>query len=168
MSRSVSLVSHKEGGFALLSLFRVVSGSFQPVVACHGLFWVIPLSKSDRFTENFDLNFYYKSTSRFTNSGSFNVFQRRASVIAKWGSFFVHVAKRRKYCKIGQVLQGGTIFIAKWGKYYKAGQPLLQSGSNITKQDTTSVSMVIHHTDGLKIAPNYLFCHRFSNAKYTP
>ena len=117
----------------MLSLFRVVSGSFQPVVACHSLFWVIPLSTSDGFTENFDLKFYYKSTSRFTNSGSFDVFQRRASVIAKWGSFFVYTAKRGKYCKIGQVLQGGAIFIAKWGKFYKAGQPLLQSGASITK-----------------------------------
>ena len=61
---SMSLAAHKEGGFSLFRLlFEVVSGSFQPVLACYGFFRVVPLFKSDDITKIFGLQIYYKSTS---------------------------------------------------------------------------------------------------------
>ena len=68
------------------------------------------------------------------------------------------IPKRGKcYYKAGQLLQSGAVFIANWDMHYKTGQPLLEIGGIITKQGTTVVSVVIHHTDGLTITPNYLF-----------
>ena len=58
---SMSCVTHQEGGFSLLHLFGVVSGTFQPL--CHGLFRVIPFFTSNDVTKRFDLQIYYESTS---------------------------------------------------------------------------------------------------------
>ena len=52
---AMQLVANKEGCFALLRLFGVVSGSFEPVLACYGLFQVVSLFKSDNLRECFDL-----------------------------------------------------------------------------------------------------------------
>ena len=49
------LVAHKEGSFSLFHLFGVLSGTFQPFPACHGLFRVVSLFTSDDVTECFDL-----------------------------------------------------------------------------------------------------------------
>ena len=40
---SMLSITHKEGGFALLRLIGAVSGSFEPVLACCGLFQAVPL-----------------------------------------------------------------------------------------------------------------------------
>ena len=61
---SILLVAHKEGSFSfLLFLFGVFSDSFQPILACDGLFWVIPVFKSVDVTECFDEQVYYRSIS---------------------------------------------------------------------------------------------------------
>ena len=105
---SMSLLVHTEGGFSLFHLLWVVSGTFQTFLACYGLFRVIPLFTSHKVTECFDLQIYYKSTScRFYYKG------------------------------VQALLWSGTASssagIIKCGRYYKAGQLLLQSRAIITK-----------------------------------
>ena len=104
----MSLVAHTEGGFSLFHLLGVVSGTFQTLLACYGLFWAVPLFTSHKVTICFDLQIYYKSTlCRFYYKG------------------------------VQALLWSGTASssagIIKWGRYYKAGQLLLQSGAFITK-----------------------------------
>ena len=60
---SVSLAPHQEGGFSLSHLFGIVSGALQPLLACYGLFYVVPLFTSNDVTEFFYLQICYKSTS---------------------------------------------------------------------------------------------------------
>ena len=42
----MSLVASTEAGFSLFHLFGVVSGLFQPLIACYGLYWVVPLLRA--------------------------------------------------------------------------------------------------------------------------
>ena len=105
------LVTHKEGGFSLFCLlFGVVSGLFQPVLACYSLLQVVPRFTRDDVTECFDLQIYYKSTS--------------------WRCCY---KVGQLYYKVEQLLQSGTVFISNWGRYYKTGQLLPQSRSGITR-----------------------------------
>ena len=60
----MSLLAYKEEGFSLCHLIGVASGTFQTFPACHGFFPVVPLFTSDEVTDYFDLQFYYKSTSK--------------------------------------------------------------------------------------------------------
>ena len=104
----MSLVAHTEGGFSLFHLLGVVSGTFQTLLACYGLFRAVPLFTSHKVTECFDLQIYYKSTSC-----------------------------RFYYKEVQALLWSGTALsragIIKWGRYYKAGKHFLQSGAIITK-----------------------------------
>ena len=61
---SMSLLTYKEEGFSLFHLLCVGSDTFQTFRACYGLFPVVPLFTSGEVTEYFDLQFYYKSTSK--------------------------------------------------------------------------------------------------------
>ena len=104
----MSLVAHTEGGFSLFHLLGVVSGTFETLLAWYGLFRAVPLFTSHKVTECFDLQIYYKSTScRFYYKG------------------------------VQASLWNGTAWssagIIKWGRYYKAGELLLQSRAIITK-----------------------------------
>ena len=66
----MSLIAHTEGGFSLFHFFGVVSGTFQPLLACYGLFRVAPLFTNHNVTECFYLQIYYKLTScRFCYKG---------------------------------------------------------------------------------------------------
>ena len=60
-SLSMSLVAYKEAGISLFQLlFQFIAGSFQPVLAYYGFFWVILLFKMDDVTYCFDLKINYK------------------------------------------------------------------------------------------------------------
>ena len=119
----MSLVVHnKETPSLFHLLLRVVSGSFQPVLAYYGLFRFASFFMSDDVTECFDLQIYYKSTScRFYYKVRQALLQNGAALmycITKYGNF---------YYKVGQLF-----CIAKPDKwYYKVGQLLLQSGAAI-------------------------------------
>ena len=67
----MSLVVHTEGSFSVFHFFGVVYGtSWQPLLACYGLFQVVALFTNDNVTECFDLQIYYKSIScRFYHKG---------------------------------------------------------------------------------------------------
>ena len=66
----MSLATHQEGGFSLFHLFGVVPGTLQPLLACCGLFCVVPFFTSNDATECFDSQIYYESTScRFYYKG---------------------------------------------------------------------------------------------------
>ena len=54
---------HQAVGFSLVHLFGVVSGTFQPPLACYSLFRVVPFFTNNDATECFDLQFCYESTS---------------------------------------------------------------------------------------------------------
>ena len=60
---SMSLITHQGGEFSLFHLFGVVSGTFQPVLACYGLFHVVLFFTSNDVTECFYLQIYYESIS---------------------------------------------------------------------------------------------------------
>ena len=60
----MSFLVYKVEGFSLFHLIGVASGTFQTFPACYGLFPVVPLFTGDDATEYFDLQFYYKSTSK--------------------------------------------------------------------------------------------------------
>ena len=47
---------------SLFHLFRAVPGTFQPLLACYGLFRVVPFFTSNGATGFFDLQLYYEST----------------------------------------------------------------------------------------------------------
>ena len=64
----MSLVAHQEGGFSLFHMLAIVSSMLQPLLACHGLFRVVPFFTSNDVTEYFDLQIYYKSTSNYCKS----------------------------------------------------------------------------------------------------
>ena len=94
----MSLVDHQEGVFSLFHLFGVVSGTFQPLLACYDLFRVFPF---------------------FTSKGSEN------DLICKFNMNQLHVDFATKDCKrhykvgqlkVGQVLQIGGI--KKWDNFY--------------------------------------------------
>ena len=55
-------VPNKESGSQ--KLFGVVSGTFQPLLASHGLFGVVPFFTSNEVRECFDLQIYYESTGK--------------------------------------------------------------------------------------------------------
>ena len=103
---SMSLVAHTKGGFYLFHLLGVVSGTFQTLLAWYDLFRAVPLFTSHKVTECFDLQIYYKST---------------------YADF---ITKERNRCyEVGQLV----MHVIKWGRYYKTGQLLLQTGAIITK-----------------------------------
>ena len=56
----------------------------------------------------------------------FKVAQLRQPFVSKWG---------KRYFKVGQMqlFQIGSVFISKWGNYFKVGQKLFQSGAVISK-----------------------------------
>ena len=65
----MSLVAHQKGGFSLFHLFGDVSGTFS-LLACYGLFRVVPFFTSNGVTECFDLQIYYELIScRFYHKG---------------------------------------------------------------------------------------------------
>ena len=104
----MSLVAHTEWGFSLFHLLGVVSSTFQTLLACYGLFQAVPLFTSHKVTVCFDLQIYFKSTScRFYYKG-----------VQAW---------------LWSGTASSSAGIIKWGRYYKAGQLLLQSGAIITK-----------------------------------
>ena len=100
----MSLATHKVVGFTMFHLFRVVSGTFRSLLACYGLFRMVPLSTSNDVTECFDLRIYHKSTS--------------LDFITKYCKCNYKVEQ----LKVGQVLQSGATFITKQGNYYKVVQ----------------------------------------------
>ena len=102
------LVAHTETGFSFFYLLGVVSGTFQTLLTCYGLFQWVPLLRSHKVTDCFDWKIYYKSTScRFYYKG----------------------VQALLWSEIASSSAG----IIKWSRYYKAGQLLLQSGAIITK-----------------------------------
>ena len=92
---SISLVAHKVGGFSLFHLlFGVVSGSFQPVLACYGLYRVFPPFTNDGITCFCLANFIYNKKGQvLLQSGTAFLYHKsRASGITKegitrWGKF---------------------------------------------------------------------------------
>ena len=100
----MSLVVHQEGVFSLFKLSGVVSGTFQPLLACCGLFRVVP--------------FFTSKTSENDLICKFTMNQLHVDFITK--------DCRRHYkvgqLKVGQVLQFKT-GITKWDNFYlKVGQ----------------------------------------------
>ena len=87
----MSLLAYKEEGFSLFHLIGVASGTFQTFPACYGLFPVVPLFTSDEVTEYFDLQFYYKSTSK-----------KECKSLYKAGKFFWITERGNFYYKVGQ------------------------------------------------------------------
>ena len=94
---NIALILH-----SLFHLFRVVSCTFQPFPACYGLLQVFPLFTSDDVTECFDLQIHYKST-----------FTEECKGYYKAGQLFWITKRGKWYCKAGQVLPSGAIFIKK-------------------------------------------------------
>ena len=60
----MSFLAYKEKSFSLFHLIEVVSGTFQTFPACCDFFRAVLLFTSDKVTEYFDFQFYYKSTSK--------------------------------------------------------------------------------------------------------
>ena len=121
---SVSLLSHKEGGFFLILMpSEVVSGPFQTTLASYSLFRVVPLFRSNDVTECFDLNFYFKETScRFllqSGAALMHILQSRTIIIAKRDSLFV--------------LQSRRSGITEQGTYYKLEQIVIQNAEAATR-----------------------------------
>ena len=107
------LVAHQEGDFSLFHLFGVVSDTFQPVLACYGLFCIVP-------------SFHKQPCHRML---------WLANLL--WINFiYILLPKDCKHhykvgqLKVGQMLQIGT-GIYKEGKFVGFGNLLLYSLNNL-------------------------------------
>ena len=101
----MSLVAHQEGDFSLFYMFEVVSGTFQPLLACYGLFRVV--------------SFFFQATaSHNVLTYKFTMNQLHVDFITKHCQGHYKVGQ----LKVGQVLQIGTGIIKRDNFYIKVGQ----------------------------------------------
>ena len=154
---AISLVAHKVGGFSLFHLlFGVVSGSFQPVLACYGLYRVFPPFTNDGIT-CFVLQILsiIKRGKSYYKVGQLFCIKKQGKCYYKVGQLFCitkagPVVLQRKVSQGGasfvtkwrQVLQSRATFITMWVRCYNVQQ--LLKGGIVQKANVTEMGRVIY------------------------